>query len=51
MAYTLPVDSVPALGTALYVATAVVLIVITNVYYFRAGLYDRRSALYAPLGA
>lgn len=51
MAYTLPVDSVPALGTALYVATAVVLIVITNVYYFRAGLYDHRSALYAPLGA
>lgn len=50
MAYTLPVDSVPALGTALYVATAVVLIVVTNVYYVRAGLYDRRSALYAPLG-
>jgi PPOX class probable F420-dependent enzyme len=47
MAYTLPVDVVPALGTALYGATSVVLIGITNVYYFRSGLYDRRSALYA----
>jgi hypothetical protein len=33
MAYTLPIDSVPALGTALYAATAVVLIVVNNVYY------------------
>ena len=33
MAYTLPVDVVPALGTALYSATAFVLIVVNNVYY------------------
>ncbi|RAG85649.1 hypothetical protein DN069_10380 [Streptacidiphilus pinicola] len=51
MAYTLPVDSVPALGTALYVATSVVLIVITNSYYIVSGLYDSRSPLYDPLRA
>lgn len=49
MAYTLPPDSVPALGSALAIATSLVLIVITNVCYFRAGLFDERSALYAPL--
>ncbi len=49
MAYTLPVDEVPALGTALYVATSLVLIVVTNIYYIAIGLYDGRSALYAPL--
>jgi hypothetical protein len=49
MAYTLPVDAVPALGTALYLATSAVLIIIANVYYFIAGLFNRRSALYAPL--
>lgn len=51
MAYTLPVDEVPALGTALYVGTSAALIVIANVYYFAAGLFNRRSALYAPLAA
>jgi hypothetical protein len=51
MACTLPVDSVPALNTALYVGTSVVLIVITNAYYTLAGLYRRDSALYAPLDA
>jgi len=49
MAYRLPVDEVPALGTALYVATSSTLIVIANVYYFATGLFNRRSALYAPL--
>ena len=49
MAYKLPVDEVPALGTALYVATSATLIVIANIYYFAAGLFNRRSALYAPL--
>ncbi|MBF9067656.1 VC0807 family protein [Streptacidiphilus fuscans] len=49
MAYTLPVDSVPALGTLLYVATSVVLIVITNVYYAVSGLYFSGSRLYDPL--
>ena len=33
MAYTLPVDEVPALATALYVITSAVLIVVTNIYY------------------
>lgn len=51
MAYTLPVNAVPALGTALYVATSVVLIVITNIYYIVSGLYDSRSRLYDPLRA
>ncbi len=46
MAYTLPVDAVPALGTVLYSVTALVLIVVTNVYYRLAGLYDPRSSLY-----
>jgi hypothetical protein len=49
MAYTLPVNAVPALGTALYGVTTVVLIVITNIYYIATGLYDRRSRLYDPL--
>lgn len=49
MAYTLPVDAVPALGTALYALTTLVLVVITNVYYIASGLYDVRSRLYAPL--
>jgi len=51
MAYKLPVDEVPALGTALYVATSATLIVIANIYYFMTGLLNRRSALYAPLAA
>jgi hypothetical protein len=49
MAYSLPVDAVPGLGTALYVGTSAALIVITNVYYHVTGLYDSRSRLYAPL--
>lgn len=47
MAYALPVDTVPALGTVLYVGTSLVLIVITNVYYNLAGLYKPGSAVYA----
>ncbi|GAA0849483.1 VC0807 family protein [Streptosporangium amethystogenes subsp. fukuiense] len=49
MAYTLPVDAVPALGTALYAGTSITLMVITNVYFVTVGLFDRRSAMYAPL--
>ncbi|MFE9426851.1 VC0807 family protein [Kitasatospora sp. NPDC006697] len=49
MAYTLPANLVPALGNVLYLVTSLVLIVITNIYYVGAGLYDRRSRLYAPL--
>lgn len=40
MAYTLPVDAVPGLSGALWPVTFVVLQVITNVYYFRAGLWQ-----------
>jgi hypothetical protein len=49
IAYTLPVDQVPALNGAQYAALFVVLQVATNIYYFRAGLYNPGSALYAPL--
>lgn len=49
MAYTLPVDAVPALGTALYAGTSITLMVIANIYFVTAGLFDRRSAMYAPL--
>ncbi|MEU0481836.1 VC0807 family protein [Streptosporangium sp. NPDC006013] len=49
MAYTLPVDAVPALGTALYAGTSITLMVIANVYFVTVGLFDRRSAMYAPL--
>ena len=40
MAYTLPVDLVPALSTALYLATSVVLLIGVNVYYVQAGLWS-----------
>jgi hypothetical protein len=46
LAYTLPVDVVPALTLALYVVTAVVLCVATNVYYVLSGAMDPHSALY-----
>jgi PPOX class probable F420-dependent enzyme len=49
MAYALPVDEVPGLGTVLYCVTSAVLIAVTNGYYFAAGLYQGSSALYAPL--
>jgi hypothetical protein len=39
MAYSLPVDVVPALGGALWPVTFLVIQVVTNVYYHRAGLY------------
>lgn len=39
MAYTLPVDLVPALSTALYLVTSAVVLVAVNVYYARAGLW------------
>lgn len=45
MAYTLPVDLVPALSTALYLATSVVLLVGVNLYYARSGLW---TMLFAP---
>jgi hypothetical protein len=39
MAYTLPVSVVPGLGGALWPVTFVLIQVVTNVYYHRAGLY------------
>jgi intracellular septation protein A len=39
MAYSLPVPVVPALGSALWPVTFVLIQVVTNVYYHRAGLY------------
>lgn len=45
-AYTLPVDIVPALNGIQYAALFLVLQIVTNVYYFRAGLYDPSSAIY-----
>jgi hypothetical protein len=46
MAYTLPADAVPALSTALYAVTTVVLIVVTNLVYIYFGVQDVRSKLY-----
>jgi hypothetical protein len=39
MPYTLPVGVVPGLGGALWPVTFIVIQVVTNVYYHRAGLY------------
>jgi hypothetical protein len=39
MAYTLPVDSVPGLGGALWPVTFIVLQVVTNIYFQRAGFW------------
>ena len=49
MAYTLPVEQVPALNSIQWVVLFVLLQVVTNVYYRRAGLYNPDSRLYAPL--
>ncbi|MDQ2729024.1 MAG: hypothetical protein M3Y91_14470 [Actinomycetota bacterium] len=49
IAYTLAPNLVPALDTALYAATAGVVIAVTTTYYALAGIYNRTSALYPPL--
>jgi hypothetical protein len=49
MAYTLPVNQVPALNGVQWGVLFVLLQVVTNIYYRRAGLYRPDSALYAPL--
>jgi len=46
MAYTLPVDLVPALSSAMYAVTSAVLVGVTNIYYRAAGAYTPDSALY-----
>ncbi|QYC40749.1 hypothetical protein Nocox_15670 [Nonomuraea coxensis DSM 45129] len=49
MAYALPMDVVPALGTAQYAVWVVLMQVVINVYLVPSGLYNRWSPLYAPL--
>lgn len=44
ISYALPVDQVPGIGGALYPVTFVVLQLITNLYYTRAGLYPLLGA-------
>jgi hypothetical protein len=44
MSYTLPVAVVPGLGGALWPVTFIVIQVVTNVYYHRAGLYRMLGA-------
>ena len=50
MAYTLPPDVVPALGTALYAATTVFLLIVVTVLYIASGAYNLRSRLYQAGG-
>jgi hypothetical protein len=50
IAYTLPVSVVPALGGALWPATFVLIQVVTNIYYHRAGLYRILGAPWAARG-
>ncbi len=50
MAYTLPIDVVPALTQGLLLGTALVLFVVTNVYYVLSGALDGDSRLYDPAG-
>jgi hypothetical protein len=47
MAYALPVSVVPGLAGALYPVTVLVLQVVTNVYFHRAGLYRMLGARWA----
>ncbi|HSR86956.1 MAG TPA: VC0807 family protein [Streptosporangiaceae bacterium] len=47
MAYLLPVSVVPALGSALWPITFVLIQAVTNVYYHRAGLYRILGASWA----
>ncbi|UUV27683.1 hypothetical protein NQK81_22885 [Amycolatopsis roodepoortensis] len=44
LAYTLPVDSVPALGTALYGVTFVAVQVLQHLYFRRVGLWRHLAA-------
>ena len=51
MSYTLPVSVVPGLGGALWPVTFIVLQVVTNVYYHRAGLYRMLGASWISRGS
>ena len=48
MAYTLPVNVVPAMQTGLLVATTLLMQVVTNVYYIRSGLWAMVHQPYTP---
>jgi hypothetical protein len=50
MAYWLPINIVPALGSALWPVTFVLIQVVTNMYYHRAGLYRLLGAPWATQG-
>ena len=39
LAYTMPIESVPAIQTSLMLATVVLMQVVTNLYYVRAGMW------------
>lgn len=51
MAYTLPVDTVPALSAALSAATSAALIAVANIYYQATGAARKGSSFYAALPA
>lgn len=48
MAYSLPVNIVPAMQTGLLVATTLLMQVVTNVYYIRSGLWAMVHQPYSP---
>lgn len=50
IAYTLPMDAVPALSAPLYMVTSLTMLTVTNIYYWRVGLFSADSALYRPIG-
>jgi hypothetical protein len=50
MSFTLPVDVVPGLGGALWPVTFLVIQVVTNIYYNRAGLYRILGARWVKRG-
>jgi hypothetical protein len=39
MAYTLPINSVPMMHLVMFIVTGLLMQVVTNVYYTRAGLW------------
>lgn len=47
-AYTIAPDLVPALTTAMYIGTNIILIIVSNVFYIASGVFNRNSPLYAP---
>ncbi|MGH3632401.1 MAG: VC0807 family protein [Sciscionella sp.] len=49
LAYSLPVVEVPAVTGAQWIALVVLLQVVTNVYYGRAGIFRTGSKLYEPV--